>query len=102
MKIKTRFLFLSLAAVFCIGSASLVSAQQELFKAPTAKGEMTAVQKTEPAAPAAVFIYVNDLEKSSCFKNVKTKYTSKRKDQDREIVDFEVLCALEGPAEVPS
>jgi Tfp pilus assembly PilM family ATPase len=56
----------------------------------------------EASAMSAVFIYVNDLEKSSCFKNVKTKYTSKRKDQDREIVDFEVLCALEGPAEEPS
>jgi type II secretory pathway component GspD/PulD (secretin) len=73
MKIKTRFLFLSLAAVFCIGSASLVSAQQELFKAPTAKKavglkpeavakeEVVAsdtakeepAQKTESAAPAA-------------------------------------------------
>lgn len=53
----------------------------------------------EALAMSDVFGYVNDLEKSSSFKSVKTKYTSKKRIENQEIVDFEIACSLEGAAE---
>jgi Tfp pilus assembly protein PilN len=48
---------------------------------------------------SSVFSYITELEKSAYFKSVKTKYTSKKKVQNQDIVDFELVCALEGVAE---
>ncbi|MEK7850182.1 MAG: pilus assembly protein PilM [Candidatus Omnitrophota bacterium] len=53
----------------------------------------------EASSMSAVFSYVNDLEKSTSFKNVKTKYTSKKKVDNQELVDFEIAAVLEGARE---
>ncbi|MFH1507743.1 MAG: pilus assembly protein PilM [Candidatus Omnitrophota bacterium] len=42
-----------------------------------------------------VFSFVDELEKSPYFKEVKTKYTTKRKDGKRDFTDFEINCVLE-------
>ncbi len=39
-----------------------------------------------------VFKFVNELEKSEYFENVKTKYVSKNKVEGQEIADFEIIC----------
>ena len=48
---------------------------------------------------SSVFAYVNHLEKSSSFKTVKTKYTSKKKVDGQDLVDFEIAAVLEGARE---
>ena len=53
----------------------------------------------EASSMSAVFSYVNDLEKSMFFKTVKTKYTSKKKVDNQELVDFEIAAVLEGARE---
>ncbi|MGE5280585.1 MAG: pilus assembly protein PilM [Deltaproteobacteria bacterium] len=58
--------------------------------------------KGEAASMAVVFAYVGDLEKSDMFKEVKTRYTSKKKVEGQELVDFELSGVLEAGAEVPS
>ncbi len=41
-----------------------------------------------------VFTFVSKLEESAYFQNVKTKYTTKRKEGDKEVTDFEISCPL--------
>jgi len=44
---------------------------------------------------SAVFKFVNGLEGSEYFQNVKTKYATSRKVKDQEVTDFEIVCPLE-------
>ena len=44
---------------------------------------------------STVFSFVSDMEKSKYFQNVKTKYTTKRKDKDKDLTDFQIICTLE-------
>lgn len=53
----------------------------------------------EAASMSAVFSYARDLEQSILFKAVKTRYTSKKKIDDQELVDFEIAAMLEGASE---
>ncbi len=43
-----------------------------------------------------VFTLVGKMEKSKYFQNVKTKYTTKRKEEDKDFTDFQIICAFEG------
>jgi len=43
---------------------------------------------------STVFYFVDHMEKSEFLKNVKTKYTAKRKDGLRDVTDFEISCLL--------
>ena len=45
---------------------------------------------------SAVFTFVEDLEKSKYFKEVKSKYTTKRKEGDKDVTDFEIGGFQEG------
>ncbi len=51
------------------------------------------LQGTTPAM-SNVFNFVNRLEKSKNFKDVETRYISKRRLKDRETVDFQIICEL--------
>jgi len=42
-----------------------------------------------------VFAFVDSMEKSVFFKDVKTRYTTKRKEGLRDVTDFEITCVLE-------
>jgi Tfp pilus assembly protein PilN len=44
---------------------------------------------------SAVFSFVDSMEKSDWFKNAKTKYTTRRKEDDKDFTDFEVVSTLE-------
>lgn len=44
---------------------------------------------------STVFSFVDSMEKSEYFKEVKTKYTTKRKDGERDVTDFEIICLFE-------
>lgn len=44
---------------------------------------------------SAVFSFVDTMEKSDYFRDVKTRYTTKRKDGRRDVTDFEINCVLE-------
>lgn len=44
---------------------------------------------------SAVYSFVDSLSKSKYFKEVKTKYTTKRKEAGRDVVDFEVTSVLQ-------
>jgi Tfp pilus assembly PilM family ATPase len=46
---------------------------------------------------SAVFSFVDRLEKSAYFKEVKTRYTTKRKDGLRDVTDFEIIALTERP-----
>ncbi len=43
---------------------------------------------------SAVFSFVDNMEKSEYFREVKTRYTTKRKEGDTDVTDFEVNCEL--------
>jgi Tfp pilus assembly PilM family ATPase/Tfp pilus assembly protein PilN len=45
---------------------------------------------------STVFTLVGDMEKTAYFQNVKTKYTTKRKENDRDLTDFQISCTLAG------
>jgi Tfp pilus assembly PilM family ATPase len=42
----------------------------------------------------AVFSLIDDMGKTSYFKDVKSKYTTKRKEGDKDVVDFEIVSLL--------
>jgi hypothetical protein len=44
---------------------------------------------------SAVFGFVDGMEKSKYFRDVKTKYTTKRKEGLKDVTDFEITCVLE-------
>ncbi|MDD5729624.1 MAG: pilus assembly protein PilM [Candidatus Omnitrophica bacterium] len=44
---------------------------------------------------SSVFAFVDGLEKSKYFKEVKTKYTTKRKEGKKDVTDFEIACLLD-------
>ena len=44
---------------------------------------------------SAVFMLVSKMEKSKYFQNVKTKYTTKRKEEEKDLTDFQITCAFE-------
>jgi Tfp pilus assembly PilM family ATPase len=46
---------------------------------------------------SAVFAFVDRMEKSKYFKEVKTRYTTKRKDGLRDLTDFEIVALTERP-----
>ena len=46
-------------------------------------------------AMSAVFSFVDSMEKSKYFRDVKTKYTTKRRDGMKEFTDFEITAAIE-------
>lgn len=52
------------------------------------------IQGVAPAL-SGVFKLVTDLEKSQRFCNVQTKFASKRKTKEADIVDFHIQCAME-------
>ena len=45
---------------------------------------------------STVFTLVSAMEKTKYFQNVKTKYTTKRKEEDKDLTDFQITCAFEG------
>jgi Tfp pilus assembly PilM family ATPase/Tfp pilus assembly protein PilN len=45
---------------------------------------------------ATVFSFISDMEESAYFRNVETRRTTKRKEGEQELVDFEVVCIIEG------
>jgi Tfp pilus assembly protein PilN len=47
---------------------------------------------------SVVFSLVDNLEKSNYFKEVKTRYTTKRKTPSGDVTDFEIVCNLEKPS----
>jgi Tfp pilus assembly protein PilN len=44
---------------------------------------------------ASVFAFVDGMEKSKFFRDVKTRYTTKRKKGLKDVTDFEIVCVLE-------
>jgi Competence protein A./Fimbrial assembly protein (PilN). len=44
---------------------------------------------------SSVFSFVDAMEKSDFFKDVKTKYTTKRKSGTKDVTDFEIACSTE-------
>ena len=51
------------------------------------------------AAMSNVFEFVTTLENSPFFENVKTTYTTTKKDKDTEYAKFEIICMNEGAGE---
>ena len=43
---------------------------------------------------STVFAFVDNMEKSEYFQDVKTRYTTKRKEGRRDVTDFEINCVL--------
>ncbi len=48
---------------------------------------------------SAVFSFVDRMEKSKYFKEVKTRYTTKRKDGLKDLTDFEIIALTERPVD---
>jgi len=58
-------------------------------------GKEELVIRGESNIMSEVFVFVNKLEESAYFQNVKAKYATKRKVEEKEVTDFEILCPLE-------
>ncbi len=58
-----------------------------------------AVLQGRAAAMSNVFEFVTTLENSPFFENVKTTYTTTKKDKDTEYAKFEIICMNEGAGE---
>jgi hypothetical protein len=41
-----------------------------------------------------IFSFVQDLNKSDYFQEAKTRYTSKRKEEDKDVADFEIIATF--------
>ncbi len=65
---------------------SLVSFNYKLDKPLTLKGQAKSLTD--------VFAFVNNLEASEAFKETRLQYSSARKAQAGEIVDFEIICSI--------
>ena len=50
---------------------------------------------------STVFSFVDTLAKASYFNEVKTKYTTKRKEEGKDVVDFEITAILKKKASLP-
>jgi len=46
---------------------------------------------------SVVFAFVDSMEKSTYFRDARTKYTTKRREGSRDVTDFEVIASLEAP-----
>ncbi len=51
--------------------------------------------KGTSSAMSSVFSFVADLEKSAMFMNVKTKYANSRREETRDVTDFEINCLID-------
>ncbi|HNW40170.1 MAG TPA: pilus assembly protein PilM [Candidatus Omnitrophota bacterium] len=76
---------------------SLVSEDIELSEIRY-DGDKFSVKGTANAM-SSVFSFVDLMEKSKYFKEVKTRYTTKRKDGLRDLTDFEIVAQTERPQE---
>ncbi|MCK4519876.1 MAG: PilN domain-containing protein, partial [Candidatus Omnitrophica bacterium] len=47
------------------------------------------------SAMSEVFEFINALEKSECFQNVKTKFVTTRKIRNKDLTEFEIVCPIE-------
>ena len=41
-----------------------------------------------------IFKFITALEESEIFENVKTRYATKSKEEEKEVTDFEIVCPL--------
>ena len=57
-------------------------------------GKENLTLRGESSEMSEVFNFVNKLEESDYFQNVKSKYATKRKVEDKEVTDFEISCPL--------
>lgn len=74
---------------------TLVSEDMELTEIRY-EGEKFSVKGTTDAM-SSVFSFVERLDKSKYFKEVKTRYTTKRKDGLKDLTDFEIVAITERP-----
>ena len=90
---KDDILF-SMAGIF-LGKNALVSEDIELSEIRY-EGDKISVKGTADAM-SSVFSFVDRMEKSKYFKEVKTRYTAKRKDGLKDLTDFEIIALTERP-----
>jgi Tfp pilus assembly PilM family ATPase len=76
---------------------ALVSEDMELSEIRY-EGDKFSVKGTAEAM-SSVFSFVDRMEKSGYFKEVKTRYTTKRKDGQKDVTDFEIVAMMERPQE---
>ena len=57
-------------------------------------GKHSVTLRGSSSVMSEVFKFVNELEKSDYFDNVKTKYVSKNLVEGKEVVEFEIVCPL--------
>lgn len=58
-------------------------------------GEEELSIKGSSESMSTVFTLVSKMEESKYFQNVKTKYTTKRKEEDKDVTDFQINCTFE-------
>jgi hypothetical protein len=52
------------------------------------------VVKGTARSMSSVFSFVDNMEKSTYFREVKTRYTTKRREGDKDVTDFEINCII--------
>ncbi len=103
-KLEASFAKVSLVRNYMASRGLSLEALSELYKSIPMEVELNDIRYDEQGkvnmrgtaeTMSAVFSFVNALDKSKSFKDVKTKYTSKRKEGTKDVTDFEILSALE-------
>lgn len=58
-------------------------------------GRDSVILRGESSTMSEVFNFVGRLEKSEYFKNVQTRHTTQRREKDKDVISFEILCPLD-------
>ena len=64
------------------------------FETITLEGQRKVVLRGQAIQMSDIFKFITTLEGSGYFKNIETKYTTKKKIADKEISEFEIICPM--------
>ena len=81
-------------ALNCIYEIHKIIFPEIYLTAISSDGESQVILRGVSSAMSEVFDFLNALEKSECFQNVKTKFVTTRKIGNKVLTEFEIVCPL--------
>ncbi|MDD5584195.1 MAG: pilus assembly protein PilM [Candidatus Omnitrophica bacterium] len=102
-KLEKDFTRVSLARSYLANRGTSLEALAELYSIAPLDIELNNVRLDDKGRftvrgtaenMSTVFSFVESMEKAKCFKDVKTKYTSKRKENLKDVTDFEIVSVI--------
>ncbi|MBU2102272.1 MAG: pilus assembly protein PilM [Candidatus Omnitrophota bacterium] len=103
-KLEKDYARVSLARSYLAGRGYSLEALTELYSIAPLDLELSSIRLDDKGrftvagtaqTMSTVFSFVDNMDKSKYFKEVKTKYTSKRKEATRDVTDFEIVALID-------